>query len=64
MKLRDGWEIAEKGWYHNPAMNVSVLKCGKKRWESIASDRDDICGGPFFKTLTAAMEDAEKRAEK
>lgn len=63
MKLRDGWEVVERGWYCNPSLVVSVHRVGNK-WESVATAYDNSYGGPFFKTLTAAMEDAEKRAEK
>ena len=64
MKLKDGWEVVEKEWYHNPTLNVSVHKHTPTVWESVATDHDDKYGGKCFKTLTAAMEDAEKRAEK
>lgn len=64
MKLRAGWEIVERGWYCNPSLVVSVHKMPKGIWESVATAYDNSYGGPFFKTLTAAMEDAELRAEK
>lgn len=64
MKLKDGWEIVEKGWYHNPALNVSVHKRGEHLWESVATDHDDKHGGRFSTTRTKAIKDAEKRAEK
>lgn len=64
MKLKDGWEVVEKGWYCNHSLVVSVHKMPNGIWESVATAYDNSYGGRFFKTLTEAMEDAEKRAEK